>query len=51
MGQMESNHSSYISKLLVKQDRGDRDDKTPKQNQNKSVNTHERTKSYTNIII
>ena len=51
MGQMESNHSDYINKLLVKKDREEKDDKTPKHSQNRSANTHERTKSYTNIIV
>ena len=47
MDQMESNQWEYINKLISK---GDKDEKCPK-NKKKLVNTHERTKSYANILL
>jgi hypothetical protein len=45
---MATNHCEYINKLLVKQDQLE---DMPIKEQNRSVNGHERTKSYTNNII
>ena len=51
MGQMELNHSEYINKLLVKQEREEKSRTKRRQEENRSENKHERNKSYTNIII
>ena len=51
MGQMECNHSEYINKLLVKQEKEEKGQKKIKAEENRSENKHERNKSYTNIII